>query len=207
MNKPYFTKYLPIDGEIKVGDKIILNNAHPQGRIRTAYRITQNNRLWNGLDWDTIKGKHYFIDPTPKDGAGFATELECKKAQLFLCSKDIKVGDKFRCELFEEFKCKKITEGDGLNHFPKETLIWTWDRSTKNIKYWRPASECFKVIGPISQEATWVKEGDKFNEDEWRNVKECYEVDGHYTLIDYEKELLNKEGYEIQIKGPCGHYH
>lgn len=65
--------------KIEEGDQFLLNDDHPQGRIRTCYRITKNNSLWNGKDWDTLKGDHYFIDPTPEQGAGFVTELECKK--------------------------------------------------------------------------------------------------------------------------------
>lgn len=70
--------YIISDDEIKEGDWFMLNEEHPQGRLRQCYHISDNNRLWNGENWDTLKGKHYFIQPIGK-GSGFVTELECKK--------------------------------------------------------------------------------------------------------------------------------
>lgn len=67
------------EAEIKENDYLLLNNEHPKGRIRKCFHLTNNNALWNGKDWNTLKGKHFFIDPKESEGWGFVTELECKK--------------------------------------------------------------------------------------------------------------------------------
>lgn len=67
------------EAEIKENDYLLLNNEHPEGRIRKCFHLTNNNALWNGKDWNTLKGKHFFIDPKESEGWGFVTELECKK--------------------------------------------------------------------------------------------------------------------------------
>lgn len=67
------------EAEIKENDYLLLNNEHPNGRIRKCFHLTNNNALWNGKDWNTLKGKHFFIDPKESEGWGFVTEFECKK--------------------------------------------------------------------------------------------------------------------------------
>jgi len=57
----------------------------------------------------------------------------------------------------------------------------------------------FKVIGKVSKEALWVKDGDEFDDDEL--IANGYGVN------------WNKDGdrngflYTLKIKGPCGHFH
>jgi len=103
-----------------------------------------------------------------------------KKVKLFFCSRDTQVGDK----------------------------DVHWDEATTDIvdkldvKLGKEAG-AFKVIGEISPEATWVKEGDEFNENEIQRYAKL-----EHGIAPWIKDR-EKVGYEciVQIKGPCGHFH
>lgn len=62
-----------------------------------------------------------------------------KRAELSLCSRDIKVGDDY------------YKNGRDITLFGI---------------YSEPTDKCFKKIGKVSPDATWVKEGDEFDEGE-----------------------------------------
>lgn len=202
--KPYFTKYLPVEGEIKEGQTgISINNA----------TYTHFNHL----------GKNYG-----------------KPAKLFLCSRDIQVGDNvFYKE--EQTKFEKIDHDEG---YPE----WVFSNSQTyhaptNGKIWDKEIPPFKVIGEISPEAlTYVKKGDEFDEEsikriyaaevrkEYRNGedkslvfvteeynKDCFIQDKAEYWAEHENMSGHNYGYElhwgdailhhIEIKGPCGHFH
>ena len=165
MSKKYIAIYLPVEGEIKRGDKYL----HPNGCIQQLSKQVQLDLLPN----------------INKIG---------KLVKLFLCSRDIQVGDTFvnpRWNLNEwkEHICTKIEMGSGENYFPKKMLIWFHD---DGINFWFPLEECYKKIGEISPDALgYVKEGDEFEEDQWA----------------YAGRGVQKSNYGIAIKGPCGHFH
>ena len=156
-----FAKYLPVEGEIKEGDK------------------------FNSLYGELPGSQH---------------------TRLFLCSRDIQVGDKFRklsnSEI--EFTASKVEMGSGENYFPKEMLVW---HTEDQLSWWLKLSETFKVIGEISPEATYVKEGDEFDEEEI----ELWTGFGHFRKIernnpDYYLHAKEK-GSIFKILGPCKHFH
>jgi hypothetical protein len=75
---------------------------------------------------------------------------------LFLCSRDIQVGDKVTymdnyhgvVEITNEPKALyQITTPEGIHYIYKKDSVWV-----------------FKVIGEISSAARWIKEGDEFDE-------------------------------------------
>lgn len=123
----------------------------------------------------TLLSRLYSIDPIIK---------EMEKPKLFLCSRDIQIGDKYR-----------ITGGFA-------------DDIEFEFKEGQPKrNSAFKIIGEVSKDATWVKEGDEFDEEDWRWV--TYEWDTE-IIISKEKMIgINKKEVPIslQIKGPCGHFH
>lgn len=93
-----------------------------------------------------------------------------KEVQLFLCSRDIQEGDNYQWQ-----------DGDGnIGHGIKITIV---------------SPDAYKVIGPISPEATWVKEGDEFEEDRIKR----------FDLEALKRKVNLERG--IRIKGPCGHFH
>lgn len=125
--KPYFAKYLPVEGEIKKGDWIIYSN------------------LINSIPIQFLEGEL----------AGFE-----KKIKLFLCGRDIQLGDK----LTDKYgKNEYVYEGfdERGNYFVTNT---TFPYGNCSKEYFE---DCFiKVIGETSPEAIWVKEGDEFDEEE-----------------------------------------
>ena len=119
MSKLYFAKYLPVEGEIKENDTFLEHGI--------SYRLLSKRKD----DWVicTRNLEKQFADVC-KDP---------KKSKLFLCSRDIQVGDKV------------IDSTDGKEYEVKEGLL---------------SPEMVKVIGEISPDATWVKEGDEFDKEQ-----------------------------------------
>ena len=176
-NLKYFAKWLPVEGEVKNGDMWIYR----------GYAMSP-------VDYD--------YDPYPQDTG----EKVKQKVQLFLCSRDIKVGDKV---------------SNGRNEFVVERIggdIIMWDKTFRDEGFLGPgylykqckASECFKVIGEISPNAlSFVKEGDEFDE---RDISIKTVHDNGYKMelqqLKYvPKDELIKWSALVEIKGPCGHFH
>ena len=159
--KQYFAKYLPVEGEIKMGDKF----------------------FEEGLGIGTRRNKEGLYD--------------FQKVKLFLCSRDIQVGDEV--QLYKS--------GFELGDKVKIT-------SESNLEIAKMGMG-FKVIGEISSEATWVKEGDEFDETELGVCpKEGFLVIHEFTKKTtsgkdwtVHKPALEKGIFHIVIKGPCGYYH
>lgn len=129
--KPYFAKYLPVEGEILKGDMafVVPGSSLPPTLIKSDGSKTN-----------------------PK---------EDKKAQLFLCSRDIQVGDHVKIQgkdnqLFNKtvLDFRELVEGE------KEVLL------SSTFDMWSDSGRPIRVIGPISSDAIWVKEGDEFEEDD-----------------------------------------
>lgn len=105
-----------------------------------------------------------------------------KPAKLFLCSRDIQIGDKVFGLLLDK------------SGYKEHTLT----NSTDEVKLAIESGD-FKVIGEISPEATWVKEGDEFEQYEVAIIYLNPPIDG----VVYEDKVRQFMG----IKGPCGHFH
>lgn len=134
-----------------------------------------------------------------------------KKVKLFLCSRDIQVGD---------------TVWNGR----KGLLVFEDESEGRPEGNWMHLSAItihdFKSIGEISPDATWVKEGDEFSKEEiiivLGRTYECLcEEPGVYRtaaqgtcehMVDDHRggDFCNrKTDYVkcVKIKGPCGHFH
>lgn len=152
--KKYFTKYLPVEGEIREGD-FYLNSV---GGISQAK-----------CELDTPLANKYN-----------------KKVKLFLCSRDIQAGDK----IWHEFSNTFVEIG--------QEYIDTMTEEKQKIS--------FKVIGEISHNAVWVKEGDEFDEDEVNITEQC----PHYNNRHMWKDCSCKTGFVkgVYIKCPtCKTFH
>jgi hypothetical protein len=157
----YFAKYLSVEGEIKKGDKI----------------------QYHGIDGSF---RPNIIEVKNEEHARYAEDRLWKKVKLFLCSRDVQVGDKF----------DQLPYGNGKAYECKEILgTFLKDDEGKN----RVAQFCYKVIGEISPDATWVKEGDEFDKDETIDF---------LTLGNTDDNFGNwiPNGIYL-IKGLCGHFH
>lgn len=116
-----------------------------------------------------------------------------KKVKLFLCSRDIQAGDTFfdnvgrKWENAEECYAKVAREAN-----------------EKNFEYGKGS---YKIIGEISPNAIWVKEGDEFDEEEINKMADLSSTfhDNFEPWIEGRENL----GYKcvVFIKGPCGHFH
>jgi hypothetical protein len=157
MSKPYFTKYLPVEGEIKDGDMYYNETVGKTLRCLCATGFTKGDKL----------------------------------VKLFLCSRDIQVGDELRT----------LTG--------KETIPITGIGGDKEIEILQVGidnKKLFKVIREISPEATWVKEWDEFDEDEYDyryKDKHGWDIVKDINVISPQFRHL----YVIGLKGPCGHFH
>lgn len=158
--KPYFAKLIPVEKD-------------------SSSNIWQWNNYINNTGWEYISDS----DMDAIIAHGLRPAPEFRKVKLFLCSRDIQVGDEVR-----------------LGNMGNTHGIADEHNYLKNLG-------AFKVIGEISQEATWVKEGDEFDEEQIR-WKTWNKYD--YSLIPLNKiewEHWNPEGAIFAVIGPCGRFH
>lgn len=182
--KKYFTKYLPVEREIKEGDKVL-----HKGEILT----TSSYDSWF-TKWDFVEKSIAPVDyETPK------------LLKLFLCSRDIQVGDKVVTEL-------PIPELN-INEFDKGTVISLGTRGfnvkSENITTHWGAYHTIKIIGEISTEAIWA-EGMKFDENEVNfQASDNLPFEEFIDISEHEYYLhTNYPLKRIQLKCPtCEHFH
>lgn len=138
--------------------------------------------------------------------------------KLMLTSSDIQVGDKVR-----SFNYPEQEEREVVNLRTSKKLVGAEDHSEiyhlVDIQYPNEVNTSavtgfFKVIGEISPNATWVKQGDTFTEDEiafhptkgfWMFIP--FSEDKVATETFLKSDLLEKGIWVVGIKGPCGHFH
>jgi len=169
--KPYFTKYLPVEGEIKEGDIVLSESCnHPPAKIQKI--MEDGSLLTDENDLNDPLGNCYYILPK-----------ETRRVELFLCSRDIQVGDKYYSLAFHEY------------HIAKD------EHSSCFV---RP-HEYTKVIGKVSPEAIWVKEGMEFDEEDIKKIRRerLINVPDDWTDAEYEEYTLH-----YKIKCPtCRTFH
>lgn len=189
-NSTYFAKYLPIEGEMKKGDKFVRSKddictfikwlPEESSEAYPKVSLIQNS-------WAEEEGVHKYFGQN------------IKPHKLFLCSKDIQVGHN----------------------------VWFEGQEYKNASRALVESaplDTFKVIGEISSMATWVKEGDKFNESQlsketwyeygngasgcrhWMKPEDKVNI-GDFVSVDGAWKVTKVIKSVIFIKGPCGHFH
>lgn len=152
----YFTKYLPVEGEIRESDIGQLVR-----RENNTFKFQPNNILNHPQEYAKTK-----VELLNYKGY--------KVVKPFLCSRDIQVGDKYLTP--PDFK-ERICEDNSYDF-----------------------SNCFKVIGEISPDAIWVKEGDEFEENQ---------IEGSHEINTPTRYLYNRDKILCyKIKCPtCGTFH
>lgn len=156
--KKYFTKYLPIEGEIKEGDW-----------YKSKFR--SENKFFHYEQWKDDRTTYF--GNNPKEDVLF-------KVKLFLCSRDIQVGDEYYNSM-----------GYKVDH--------TWDEEAIQDSKDFP-DDIFKVIGEISPDAIWVKEGDEFDEDELEPVAYCIKHPDESIYFDDMSQILEWIKYKFNPK-------
>jgi hypothetical protein len=164
----YFAKYLPVEGEIKEGDITISSDGYLAKRLETYY--------------------HYkWLESGKRQLLSEEETAQMKKVKLFLCSRDIQVGDKIY-----SFSRNVYDTVSNEHHIKLLEIQW---------RAW------VKPIGEISPDATWVKDGDEFEEDEWREV---WDSGTGWRFSDdpfFDPKYCYRKLDWVQVKGPCGHFH
>lgn len=167
----YFAKYLPVEEKPNIGDKILHDKL---GILMCSYidGIFHTFKDHTGKEWNLDYNKY----PTVK---------------LFLCSRDIswEEGDDRHIlvtsdkNLWGEIEDGSIVPIEVSHGYDNDTIVPLIDGNQAE------KDTIFKVIGEISPEATWVKEGDEFD--------------------DSDCEWEDKPNYHtyVLIKGPFGHFH
>lgn len=191
----YFAKYLPVEGEIKEGTLVYFNGFGYDKQDWKDYAGFYT--LQSGKYYSVAPEKHPIIRIQRKDENDLILkvnynipESNCAPHKVFLCSKDIQVGD--------------IAYNDKFYPYPNGQLI---NNNSKVMDHGMMEVDSFKVIGEISPDAMFVTEGDEFDENELC----CFIADGfnsgaqRHTLPFTAKKGQNKLYYGI--KGPCGHFH
>ncbi len=133
----YFAKYLPVEGEIEPQAKVKSN-----GTIVTAIEKEGEGDTW-------------LTDGFPK----YVSNIQ--KVQLFLCSRDIQIGDRLTILQYNgdpNWEATLVRE-DGESFFYCDHLPETGLHNGFGVL----KKDTLKVIGRISPQALWVKEGDEFN--------------------------------------------
>ncbi len=129
-----------------------------------------------------------------------------KPAKLFLCSRDIQVGDKdyYYIDSTQNNKIEKAPDYWDIINIKPEPNGHVAVIFNNNAFLW--IEEVFKVVGEISPEAIWVKEGDEFDKDE---VEEWWEGSLKKGIDEWFDGQSLKDGDKIilKIKGLCGHFH
>ena len=133
----YFAKYLSVEGEIEEGDYWTHSGLQ-------ARKIIDIDKKVNLKEYPEVKTKRDYLKLK-----------NAKLCKLFLCSRDIQIGD-------------WITNINRQETHVDEELLSTINKGL--------LPEDFKVIGEISPEAIWVKEGDEFDEDDVRFMIAGYTV-------------------------------
>lgn len=148
MQKKYFTKYFPVEGEIKEGDRYFRD------------------------------GSLVIIAARKSDIEYCNNNPSIEKVKLFLCSRDIQVGD-------EGVYYAGVLLPDKI----EQSVLGLADRP----------NEFYKAIGEVSPEAVWVTEGMEFDEEEL-----YYEGGFQGTIPDNYTEI----GGKIEFRCPtCKTYH
>lgn len=166
----FITKYLPVEGEI-ISGKPYWSATTNSVRICTC--IMPGDQVW-------FSGSVY--QDNSKDS---------KPVKLFLCSKDIQVGDK--------------VQTDGINGDDWEVVATHADLAPNKVSLFEALKrKSFKVIGEISTEAIWVKEGDEFTDESVQKLVllEVYCADWEIQYSNIDKILNVNETY--QPKGVHG---
>lgn len=112
---------------------------------------------------------------------------DCKRVKLFLCSRDIQVGDECYHTKYLNLGKWALKEG-GI----QDCVDWHGENVDE--------SHLFKVLGEISPEAIWVKEGDEFEEDDIQQATKLYYWKREYTIYDFQKF------FDKSLSKTCSHF-
>lgn len=160
--KKYQAKFLPVEGDIEIGDYYMWRG-FPTKDEWTITRFTGAN-------------------PFPVEA-----DKDHKKVKLFICSKDIRIGDKFNSANGTGFIAIRV-ESDKI--YSKGGLYSDVEEVAHDKTY------CHKVIGVKSDDADWVKNGDEFDKGEIAYRWSEEDQPDTFVYIHEWVDFLKEKGYE-----------
>lgn len=184
--KLYFAWYIPVDGEItwEMGEiPLFYYDLNNKGYLCTGKRMP------NLQVKCTLNNGHVFYE-------GHA---RFKQAKLYICSRNITTGDKVKFRLAagaieKELQCIDAYMDDKIDGGKSLTVVLE-DGEYKIYTTPDTTNQCYKVLGSVSENATWVTDGMQFDREDLLaqgvGVNWC---DSNTNL-------------KFKIKGPCGHFH
>lgn len=204
MSKKYFAKWLPVEGEIKDGDYwqhpdgpvFPYTEAHAKGPIKTLkpkkvklFLCSGDIQVGDNILWEK---QTYCADEKYKDYIGKVYKLE---APLGKGLGMIVLKNYYPKKSIDECRNSIITS---MSRWNKE---WTKEQIEENairnqetsgdlhlkVGYNISEYDVIKVIGEISPEAKWVKEGDEFDSSD----------------LLFQEKYFEMGNPKIQIKCPC----
>lgn len=177
----YFTKYLPVEGEkIEVGEKYINMNMHLTKHYEKGGSCYGGYPTCGNRSVDTRKA-HQNND-SAFNGSKYSNR-NYVKVKLFLCSRDIQVGDEY---------------------WYNQHGVWIKREYTWNGGDFK--GNCLKVIGEISPDAVWVTKEMEFEEDDlrfWYKHRKFTDENFviHSPVVDWKGE--DKDKYRVIVKVKC----
>jgi hypothetical protein len=178
----YFTKYLNETGEIGVGDYVRSESSGRQ-RVKVTGIDEDGNYITDERDWHKVDS--YFVLPKKK-----AVKVS---TNMYLCTKDINIGDKVKHTAgypfvgYAEFLYKHdwLIVREEANSIAVEKRINTNFNVYVTAPTYNNGAEVtvcgwnlYKVVGIISPDAIWVKEGNTFTEED---IHRCFSGDALVT--------------------------
>jgi hypothetical protein len=144
MSKRYFTKYIPNGGDMKPGSKVLVDKVNRNYSLG-VHTVQEWRDMNHPLKCVEDSSQYILLQPdlVPSNTTEFCNKKYVKEVSLHLCTQDLKPGD-------------QVTQ-DGV-------VFKTWTERHEEHK--STFITFFKVIGEISPEAVWVKEGDELDEKE-----------------------------------------
>jgi hypothetical protein len=136
----------------------------------------------------------------------------------FLCSKDIQVGDTVFLQNSYNYFATVI---DKIGNSDRDIVLDEMPERRKNGTL--DSREMIKIVGELSKDASWIKEGDEFDDNEieewyWHIEQNCLAIsvkfaeeisnkppNFHKNTWENNKSVFKRKIYKI--KGPCGHFH
>lgn len=162
MNKKFFAKYLPVEGEVHEGDKY-LDRLVPW----VKKPLTHSGMVYYG---DELNGT--YRNPIIQAVEGTTSPKNCiRKVKLFLCTRDIQIGDQVYWEYpkgitpacLTVVAIPEITSGlAGLDD--KYLLTCPSEISAFSLDIYKPIGEI------IASRSLHIEDGDEFNTDEARKL-------------------------------------
>ncbi len=177
--KPYFANWIVVEGELEVGDMTFWEG--DEGYYANEFLAVTDSFITHAI------------------ASGW------KKYKLFLCTRNIKEGDKV---MDEDGDVGIVTDAKDLHNIEVD-----YENGARGIscmvencedKKQEGFQDLFKVIALISPKARWVKVGHEFEENEVRIQKICHDdstppYDSYCSYCQRSMECGNNEGDEALI--------